>query len=42
MQTKDLISEKISAIGLHSTADLLNIDEHGGLIILQVRENDYV
>jgi len=42
MQTKDLICEKISAIGLPNTADLLNIDEHGGLIILQVRENDYV
>ena len=42
MLTKDLISEKIAAIGLPNTADLLNIDKHGGLIILQVRENDYV
>ena len=42
MLVKDLISEKISAIGLSNTADLLNIDEHGGLIILQVRENNYM
>jgi hypothetical protein len=42
MLSKDLISKKISSIGFSKKTNLLNTDELGGLIILQLRENNYV